>query len=102
MQYDVNGTEEEKSKLFSVPDFIGFACKRMGKYFVEVINTMFMHMHYGYCYWVTIAMHVTSRFTISFNNGLPSFTEDFYVFIWFLIKVFALLPITFASFCQDI
>lgn len=29
-EYDVNGTEEEKSKLFSVPDFIGFACKRMG------------------------------------------------------------------------
>nr|XP_022293947.1 major vault protein-like [Crassostrea virginica] len=28
--YDINGTEEEKCKLFSVPDFIGFACKQMG------------------------------------------------------------------------
>ena len=31
LQYDINGTEEEKCKLFSVPDFIGFACKQMGK-----------------------------------------------------------------------
>lgn len=95
MQYDLNGTAEEKSKLFSVPDFIGFACKRMGKYCVEVINTMLMHLHDWYCYWVTIAKHITSRFTISFNKGLPSITEDFIVFMWFLIKVFGLLHVTF-------
>ncbi|XP_048766942.2 major vault protein-like [Ostrea edulis] len=29
-EYNIDSSEEEKCKLFSVPDFIGFACKQMG------------------------------------------------------------------------